>query len=271
MFSQSKAERSYLLEDVDQGIRLDGRNQFEYRPISLEVDVLPSASGSARLRLGETEVLVGVKVEVEDAAANTQEIVRLCFTVECSGSANIDLQGKGTELLNAELRKTLENANCFSNLFENESLAVYRGKLCWILQVDILVLDTGGNLLDAVSIATRAALAKTLIPKVHVQEGENGALELEIDDNPSACHKLDVCRVPVFISFCMVGKAFVLDPSLEEETCSEGKVFIAIEENGNICHFYCFGLLDAVEVTKLFVVARQTSKELFVRLGEYLQ
>jgi exosome complex component RRP42 len=47
-----------------------------------------------------------------------------------------------------------------------KSLCVLPGKTCWVVYVDALLLNDGGNVLDALSIAVRAALALTRIPKV---------------------------------------------------------------------------------------------------------
>ena len=47
---------------TDAGARNDGRDCSDFRPIELELGVVPQASGSARLHLGNTDVVVGVKV-----------------------------------------------------------------------------------------------------------------------------------------------------------------------------------------------------------------
>lgn len=47
-----------------------------------------------------------------------------------------------------------------------KSLCMLPGKTCWVVYVDALLLNDGGNVLDALSIAVRAALALTRIPKV---------------------------------------------------------------------------------------------------------
>lgn len=47
-----------------------------------------------------------------------------------------------------------------------QSLCLVPGKTCWIVYVDALVLNDGGNVLDALSIAARAALALTRVYKV---------------------------------------------------------------------------------------------------------
>ena len=58
----SDAERQYVVHSVERGLRLDGRSCLDYRPVELELGLVAQANGSARLHLGATDVLVGVKV-----------------------------------------------------------------------------------------------------------------------------------------------------------------------------------------------------------------
>lgn len=62
--SLSSAEAAYIAAGVAQGLRSDGRGCLDVRPIEIQPGVLLRASGSARLRLGATDVLVGVKVRM---------------------------------------------------------------------------------------------------------------------------------------------------------------------------------------------------------------
>lgn len=55
-------ERAYLIEGCEAGIRGDGRGCLERRPAVIKTDVLLSAIGSCRVKLGGTDVLVGIKV-----------------------------------------------------------------------------------------------------------------------------------------------------------------------------------------------------------------
>src|SRR4030065_1513192 len=47
---------------IASGKRLDGRGLSDYREFTIEEGLIERAEGSARIRLGKTEVLVGVKV-----------------------------------------------------------------------------------------------------------------------------------------------------------------------------------------------------------------
>ena len=60
--SRLTAER--IREYLDQGKRFDGRKPEDFREITIEGNVSNKAEGSARVKLGKTEVIVGVKMGV---------------------------------------------------------------------------------------------------------------------------------------------------------------------------------------------------------------
>jgi hypothetical protein len=69
----SKLEASYILTSLQASppIRADGRSTHDRRPLTVSVGVVPLANGSSRVMIGgdgesKTEVIVGVKMEVDD-------------------------------------------------------------------------------------------------------------------------------------------------------------------------------------------------------------
>jgi hypothetical protein len=54
---------------------------------------------------------------------------------------------------------------------DRHALCVLSGKTCWLVHVDCLVLNDGGAVLGALSVAARAALAVTRLPKVVLVAG----------------------------------------------------------------------------------------------------
>lgn len=58
----SDGERLYIQQGIAADLRSDGRGRRSIRPLGLEANVIAQADGSARLRLGGTDVLVGIKV-----------------------------------------------------------------------------------------------------------------------------------------------------------------------------------------------------------------
>jgi len=55
--------KQQMLEALSRGKRLDGRNFESYRDLEIEIGIIDKANGSAKVKLGNTEVLAGVKVE----------------------------------------------------------------------------------------------------------------------------------------------------------------------------------------------------------------
>jgi len=64
----SKSEASYIQSSLlaTAPLRGDGRSLLDYRPIAIETGVAPTSNGSSRAVVGGTEVIVGIKLEVED-------------------------------------------------------------------------------------------------------------------------------------------------------------------------------------------------------------
>ncbi|MCK4884881.1 RNA-binding protein, partial [Candidatus Bathyarchaeota archaeon] len=55
-------KKKRIVELLASGKRMDGRGLTDYREIQLEEGVIERAEGSARIRLGKTDVMVGVKI-----------------------------------------------------------------------------------------------------------------------------------------------------------------------------------------------------------------
>lgn len=68
MATLSPAERDYIITGLTSSpaTRFDGRSLREPRAIETAYGVAPAANGSARLRIGGTEVMAGIKLEVAD-------------------------------------------------------------------------------------------------------------------------------------------------------------------------------------------------------------
>ena len=54
--------------------REDGRELDEYRDISIETDVISKAEGSARVKIGDTQVIVGIKPQIGAPFPDTPDL-----------------------------------------------------------------------------------------------------------------------------------------------------------------------------------------------------
>ncbi|XP_048808096.1 exosome complex component RRP42 isoform X2 [Lagopus muta] len=196
----SDAEKLYIIHGVQEDLRVDGRGCEDYRCAEVETDVVSNTSGSARVKLGHTDILVGVKAEMGTPKLEKPDEGYLEFFVDCSANATPEFEGRGGEELGTEIASTLYRIFSSEGSVDLKSLCINPREHCWVLYVDVLLLECGGNLFDAISIAVKAALFNTRIPKVRVLEDEEGSKEIELSDDPYDCIRLNVDDVPCIVT-----------------------------------------------------------------------
>lgn len=239
MFLLSDAEREYIESGAEEGVRADGRASHDVRPVSLETSVLPNASGSARVRIGKvTDILVGVKAEVRTPRKEASDEGMLSFGVECSSLASPDFVGRGAQDLNAQLVQML--TRLYSSLAARQlrkALCLIVGKKCWMLHVDALVLDSGGNLFGALSLAVRAALRVVVLPGVVVVEGEaDDDDDIEVDEEKfQLVDYTEEAPVAVTLSAVGLDGVYLADCTSEEESCAKFAVTVGVNLGGRVC------------------------------------
>jgi exosome complex component RRP42 len=67
----TRVRQKQIGQSIDAGKRLDGRALTDYREIKIEQGLIEKAEGSARIHLGKTEILVGVKVGIGEPFPDT--------------------------------------------------------------------------------------------------------------------------------------------------------------------------------------------------------
>lgn len=243
MPSLSKAERAFIDGGAACGVRTDGRALLDIRPVTLETSLLPTASGSARVRIGGvTDIVVGVKAEVTRPLARAPDEGVLSFTVECSSLASPDFVGRGAADLNAELAQLLTRLYASAATARlRRALCLIEGVKCWALHVDALVLDSGGNLLDALSVAVRAALCATVLPRIVVVPGEaDDDDDIEVDEATLTRLKC-ADDAPVAVTLSCVGGCYLADATSEEEKCATAALTVGVNKKGMACGTVCGG------------------------------
>lgn len=254
----SDGERSFVIKGAAAGVRADGRAPLDRRAIVLETGILPTASGSARARVGGvTDIVAGVTAEVAEPRAREPRLGLVKFSVEYSSLASPDFTGRRADDLNAELAMLLARLyDCEATRSMRAALCLIPGKKCWALHVDVLVLDSGGSLFDAASIAIRAAIRTALIPRVRVIPGEaDEEDEVEVDEGElSGVEGAGGAPVAVTLSFLAseAGRGVhVADATSEEASCAAAAVTVGVSAQGRACGVVTGGTggieIDALE------------------------
>jgi len=214
-------KREYLNEVAKRGKRISGRKMDESRELTVEIGVIETAEGSARVRLGQTDVLVGIKAGVGEPFPDTPDKGVIITNCELIPMASPNF-GSGPPREDAiELARVVDRGIRESDAADLASLCMVEGEKVWLLFIDIHVLDYCGNLFDAAGIGVLCALENTVIPASTENEGaEDFQLELK--------HR------PVPATFAKIGGNLFLDPDLDEDKICRGRLIVCTDDNGDI-------------------------------------
>ncbi|CAN1300259.1 Exosome complex exonuclease RRP42 [Linum perenne] len=273
MVGLSAGEQHFIKGGIDHNIRCDGRKRDSYRPIFVETGVIPQANGSARIRMGATEVIASVKAELGRPSALHPDKGKVAIFVDCSPVAEPTFEGRGGEELSAELSVTLQGCLLGGTSgagagIDLKSLIVAEGKICWDLYIDGLVISSDGNLLDSLGAAIKASLANTAIPRVNVSAGAAGDEQPEVDISDEEFLQFDTSAVPVIITLTKIGRHYIVDATSEEESQMSSAVSISINRKGHICGLTKRGGagLDPSVISDMVSVAQHLSEQLIIKL-----
>eukprot|EP01100_Stratorugosa_tubuloviscum_P012161 TRINITY_DN5631_c0_g1_i1.p1 TRINITY_DN5631_c0_g1~~TRINITY_DN5631_c0_g1_i1.p1 ORF type:complete len:307 (-),score=131.54 TRINITY_DN5631_c0_g1_i1:114-1034(-) len=241
--SLSLAEQKYVREGIFSNLRNDGRQRLDFRPLQLETGILDQANGSARLKLGSTDILVGVKAQISTPNEETPNLGSIFYYVETFSSAakEFNVTKKTGTSEDNELNQVIERILGQSFIINREKLKL-QGSNCWVLYVDILVLGNDGNILDSIILAIRAAIHNTKIPNVHFEAGiVAGDYEIVISGDPNDYWTLSIDTIPVLITISKIGKFMIVDANKEEEQCADVQICIAVNSNQSVTSIHKLG------------------------------
>eukprot|EP00762_Andalucia_godoyi_P001291 ANDGO_04835.mRNA.1 Putative exosome complex exonuclease RRP42 len=236
----SKSEIDYIVCGAEDNVRSDGRGCLDFRPITVETGISPQTSGSARVRIAQTDVVVGVKLDIDTVLDTKPNEGRIAVRVDVSPSLTGIYNAYGgrrnaSEELSVEMSRILERFLSVPDAMDLKSLIIVPGKQCWIVHVDVLVLQVGGSLVDAVVMAAKAALSCTRIPAVSVTTRGSGECEIDISSDVSKYTNLDASNVPICVTLSKLGSVSIVDATVDEEVCVSAKVHVAVSPSGQVC------------------------------------
>ena len=210
----------YMHELLSKGSREFGRKFLEYRDIKLAVGKMPHAEGSAQVDIGNTRVLTGVKLAVGEPQRDTVGEGSLITSAELLPLASGRYETGPPTPDAVEFARVVDRGIRAAGIIDTEALAIEEGKV-WNVFVDIYVLNYDGNLFDAGTLASVAALLTAKQPRY-----EDGAAIREGNLQP-------LKTKGGMITSCTYGKVgdkLLLDPDGNEEDLMSSRLTIANDE-----------------------------------------
>ena len=219
--NNNKRKIKQMLKD---GKRFDGRGVFDYRDVVIETDVSNKAEGSARVRIGKTEVIVGVKMDTQTPYADHDDEGTMMVGMEFNPICGERYEVGPPKIDAIEVSRVVDRGVRESGFIDFKKLCIEKGEKVWSLMIDVYCINDDGNVLDASSMGVVAALQMTKIPEYDkendvVKYGELSDDNLPLTDN-----------VPLAMTFYKIGDKVIFDPIREEQDASDARVTIAVSK-----------------------------------------
>ena len=248
--------RSHIISLLEAGTRLDGRKPIDYRkPIEIEHGIVKTAEGSARVKIGETDVMVGVKLEVGEPYPDTPNEGTIIVGAELLPMSNPEFEPGPPGIQAIELARVVDRGIRESKALDFKKLCIEPGKKIWMVVIDICPINDAGNLFDASSLAALAALKNTAYPSF---DGE------KVDYKIKTTKKLELEKVPIAVTVARIGSKLIIDPDTEEEKVIDSRLTVSSIEDGTLCALQKGGdfPLTQEEVNKMLDLGIEKGKEL---------
>ncbi|KAL1977453.1 hypothetical protein VTN31DRAFT_312 [Thermomyces dupontii] len=261
-------EREFILEALQQNIRLDGRRADDIRPLDISFG---EEYGHVKVRLGQTSLVVRISAEVRKPRDDRPSDGIFQIIIELTAMASPAWENLRSNDLEMYVSRIVDRVVRHSNALDTESLCILKGKSCWGIRADVHVTNYDGNIIDAACIGVMAGLLHFRRPDIEVKEGQVTVFGL--DERVPV--PLTITHRPLAVTFHIFheGRVMIVDAMRKEELASEGHLIIALNNTGETCALYksAGNPVSAIEVVNKTALALQKIKEINAAIDKALQ
>jgi len=213
-------KKDYIYNLMIKGKRQDGRGFKDFRDIKLETNLISKAEGSAKVTLGNTQVLVGVKLQTGTPFPDSQDEGVIITNLEMNAIASPEFEPGPPREDAIEMARVVDRGIRESGAIDIKKLCIAVGESVWIVFIDVHILNDDGNLIDASCLAAIAALLTTMVPNSQHDLGEDVPLAMK--------------ELPVGVTLAKIGSKLMIDPSRDEEAVCETKLTVVSSSDGSV-------------------------------------
>ncbi len=218
LMSTSNLTKETLMKMFLEDKRFDERKLMEFRDFEITYNVSNKAEGSARIKLGKTEVIVGVKMAPGAPYPDSMDKGNLIVSGDLLPLASPRYESGPPDFPGIELPRLVDRAIRESGMISMKDLVIKEGEKVWNVFIDVYPINDDGNVIDAACIAAVCALRNSHVPELD----EDG--NADYDKKPTKKFPLAKDVNPISFSFFKVGDAIILDPTREEEEAADARI-----------------------------------------------
>lgn len=249
-------ETEKIRKALQKGIRLDGRAFDEYRPIELTTGISHNADGSCRVKMGQTDLMVGVKATIGEPYPDSPNEGSISVNAEFLPIACEEFEPGPPSKESIETSRVVDRGIREAKAIDFSKLLIKKGEKVWILFADIYTVNFDGNLFDSSAIAALKAFDQAKLPK----------LDENLNIIPYAFdQKIELQRYPLLCTFVKIDHTVLLDPTRAEEKASKARFSVAVTEDDYLTAFQKGGgggSFSVSEINQCIELATKRTKEM---------
>lgn len=214
--------KDYIQDLIKQGKRSDGRSLDEYRkPVSIETGISKNAEGSARVKIGGTEVIVGVKMEIGEPYPDSPDEGTIIVSAEFLAMSNPEFESGPPGIEAVTLARVVDRTIRESKFLDFKKLCIKEGEQIWMVFIDLYTINDEGNLIDAAALGAIAALKSAKVPKI---------VDGKVDYGELTSKGLPITKdLPMTITLNKILDKTIVDPTTDEEEAVSTKLSIGVK------------------------------------------
>ena len=232
--------------------RLDQRNLTDYRqPIVIETNISLTAEGSAKVQVGETIVMAGVKLSIDKPYNDTPDQGGIMVNAELLPLSNPDYEPGPPGIKAVELARVVDRGIREAKAIDLKKLCIKPGEKAWTVIIDIITINDAGSLFDVAGLAALAALRSARYPTVDEETGV-------IDYKKKTDKALPLTKEPLPVTVYKINGQFFIDPNLAEEKACDARLTVASDADGQISAMQKGGSspLSVAEINEIISLAK---------------
>ncbi len=260
--SKPNIVKQHMLNVFAKDVREDGRKLDAYRDVSVEYGISSkSAEGSARVCIGATEVVAGVKLGAMSPYSDRPNEGTLMVNVELTALASPRFNLGPPRIEAIEMSRVIDRGIRECDAVDFSKLCITPGELVWSVIVDIYPINDAGNIFDAAALAAVAALQDAKFPEL----GADNVVNYEKRTKKA----LPLQDLPLSVTVRKIGKHVFVDPTAYEEAQEDARITFAVLPKGGLCALQKGGNvgLSVDDIDAMATLAIAKSKELRGTLG----
>jgi len=249
--------KKHVLKCLKKGIRYDGRGLTDYRDIDIELNVAKSAEGSARVKIGSTEVIAGVKISVETPYPDTPNQGNLMVNAELLPLSSPEYEPGPPGIKAIELARVVDRGIREAKAIDVKKLVIEAGEKVWTVIIDICSINDHGNLLDACALAALAALKTAKFPKYDQEKHE-------LDYKTLTDIPIPLSQEPIAVTVFKIGEYLIVDPNPDEQKVYDARLTVTCSVDGGVSSLQKGGEepMTIDEIDRMVEIALEKSKML---------